>query len=293
MHPRPSRPSRGGFWSFLRAPKISPGGAQQASAGLHPFVPSAPTDPERAAERSTPAGPCLGTQRWRRLLFAHWSIPAADVQARLPPGLFVDTYRGEAYLGLVPFFMQRVRPRGLPPMPGLSWFLEFNLRTYVFDSQGRPGVWFFSLDCNQPVAVALARQWFHLPYENAAMTASVDRETCDFVSRRRAPQAETDRFTWSTPKQDSRAAVPGSLEFFLVERYRLFAVRADGTLMTGSVRHAPYRLQTPRLSRWSTSVAARAGFALQGAPASLLAADTVDVTVHPIEPVVRPPASLT
>lgn len=236
-------------------------------------------------ERTAPAGPCLGRQRWQRLLFAHWSVSAADVQARLPRGLFVDTHRGEAYLGLVPFFMQRVRPRGLPPLPGLSWFLEFNVRTYVCDAHGRPGVWFFSLDCNQPIAVKVARRWFHLPYEHAAMTARLDHGSCDFVSHRRGSPAPADRFTWHAPVQGGQPAAPGSLEFFLVERYRLFTSRADGTLLSGSVRHAPYSLHVPSVSGWSTAAAKLAGFNLEGPPASLLAADTVDVSIHPLRPI--------
>ncbi len=244
-----------------------------------------PTDTSRAAERTAPAGPCLGYQSWHRLLFAHWKVPAAAVQSRLPRGLFVDTHRGDAYLGLVPFFMQRVRPRGLPPLPRLSWFLELNVRTYVFDAEGRAGVWFFSLDCNQSLAVATARRFFHLPYEHATMAANVTEDTCEFSSRRRGVAALSDRFVWKAPTQGGRPAAAGSLESFLVERYRLFTVRSDGTPLTAGVRHAPYRLHEPVVRRWSTTVAELAGFTLRGPPDSLLAADTVDVAIHPIRPV--------
>jgi uncharacterized protein YqjF (DUF2071 family) len=247
-----------------------------------------PTDTGREAERNAPAGPCIGYQRWDRLLFAHWKVPAAAVQSLLPRGLFVDTHRGEAYLGLVPFFMQRVRPRGLPPLPGISWFLELNVRTYVHDAQGRPGVWFFSLDCNQSLAVAAARRFFHLPYEHATMTATVAGDTCDFSSRRRGVAALSDRFVWSAPTQGGWPAVAGSLESFLVERYRLFTARPDGTPLTAGVRHAPYWLHVPVVRRWSTTVAKLAGFTLRGPPDSLLAADTVDVAIHPIRAVLAP-----
>ena len=111
-------------------------------------------------------------QCWSGLLFLHWPVDPAMIQSRLPDGLFVDTYDNKAWLGVVPFFMDRVRPVMLPPVPGLSWFLELNVRTYVHDAQGRPGVWFFSLDCNQPLAVEIARRFFHLPYEHAAMKAA-------------------------------------------------------------------------------------------------------------------------
>jgi hypothetical protein len=245
-------------------------------------VPQPPIDYARVADRTAPAGPCLGFQRWHRLLFAHWTVPVAAIQTRLPRGLFVDTHAGEAYLGLVPFFMQRIRPRGLPPVPGLSWFLEFNLRTYVFDAQGRPGVWFFSLDCNHPLAVSVARRWFHLPYEHATIRATEDGDTCDFTSQRRGASAPADRFTWTAPTQGGSTAAVGSLEFFLAERYRFFAVRPDGVIVTACVRHAPYRLHATTADRWSTTVAGLAGFHLSGPPVSVLAADTVDVAIHPL-----------
>jgi len=92
-------------------------------------------------------------QRWRRLLFLHWDWDVAAVQATLPAGLTVDPWEGRAWLGVVPFRMEGVRPRFLPAMGGLSNFPELNVRTYVRDERGRAGVWFYSLDCAQPIAV--------------------------------------------------------------------------------------------------------------------------------------------
>jgi uncharacterized protein YqjF (DUF2071 family) len=101
---------------------------------------------------------------WRRLLFLHWAWEAAAVQATLPPGLTVETWDGRGWIGVVPFAMRRVRPRFLPQMGRLSNFLELNVRTYVRDAQGRTGVWFYSLDCSQSLAVWAARKFFGLPY---------------------------------------------------------------------------------------------------------------------------------
>jgi len=121
--------------------------------------------------REKPAGYPVMRQRWADLLFLHWRVPVEVVVERLPEGLHVDVFDGSAWLGVVPFFMDRVRPVLLPPVPGISWFMELNVRTYVHDDYGNPGVWFFSLDCNQPLAVEIARRAFHLPYEHAAMQA--------------------------------------------------------------------------------------------------------------------------
>ena len=111
-------------------------------------------------------------QSWRDLLFLHWEYAIAAIQATLPDGLFVDTFDGKAYLRIVPFFMRNVRPRFLPIVPGLSHFMELNLRTYVYDRSGVPGVWSCSLDANQGLAVKIARRLFQLPYQFARMTSS-------------------------------------------------------------------------------------------------------------------------
>jgi uncharacterized protein YqjF (DUF2071 family) len=223
----------------------------------------------------------VGRQRWSQLLFAHWKVAPRDVQAALPRGLFVDTFAGAAYVGIVPFAMQRVRPAWLPPLPWLSWFLELNVRTYVHDENGRPGVWFFSLDCNQPIAVVLARLFFHLPYLHARMAASTRAGSIHYEWRRESAAPAGGRFAW-TPGVRSGAAQPGSEEFFLVERYLLFAADRTGRLYSGSVHHRPYRVHGVTLAEFSTEPARLAGFDLAGKPDSVIGADPVDVSIFPL-----------
>ena len=128
-----------------------------------------PTMAQREAMRRRPKRGPVMYQRWYDLLFLHWAWDAAEIQATLPAGLTVDTFDGQAWLGVVPFAMSGVRPRGLPAVGGLSAFLELNLRTYVHAADGTPGVWFYSLDCEQRLAVMIARTLFGLPYRHARM----------------------------------------------------------------------------------------------------------------------------
>jgi uncharacterized protein YqjF (DUF2071 family) len=242
---------------------------------------AAPDLAARLALRERPAATAVGYQRWSELLFLHWKVDARAVQATLPPGLFVDTHQGEAYLGIVPFFMDRIRPAWLPPLPWISWFLELNVRTYVHDADGRPGVWFYSLDCNQPLAVAIARRWFHLPYFHARMSASRYDGAVQYQCERRAESAPVSRFAWRQGGE-SAPAEPGSLAFFLVERYLLFAADRAGRLHTGRVHHAPYRVHAPMVTELSTAPARQAGFELVGAPDSVLGAEAVNVAVYPL-----------
>ncbi len=202
-----------------------------------------PTQAQREAVRDRPARMAVMRQQWSGLGFFHWRVDAAEIAARLPDRLFVDTFDGEAWLGVVPFYMRGVRPAGLPPVPWLSWFLELNVRTYVHDGRGRAGVWFFSLDCNQPVAVELARRFFHLPYEHAAMTAARDGDgMIDYRCRRKGErEAALCRYP-DAGGMKTAAAEPGTLEWFLVERYLLFSADRRGRIFTGRVHHDPYRV---------------------------------------------------
>jgi uncharacterized protein YqjF (DUF2071 family) len=223
----------------------------------------------------------LGTQRWSDLLFLHWPVDVAMVQATLPPRLVVDTFDGRAYVGIIPFAMGRVRPRFLPPVPWLSWFLELNVRTYVRDARGTPGVWFYSLDCNQPVGVEIARRFFHLPYEHAHMQAQRHAGRMQYRCTRRGTSTPAWHFAWDLGSAGAPAP-PDTLEHFLVERYVLYSADRRGRLYQGRVSHTPYRVHTPTLHAFDTGPAVRAGFALQGAPVSVLAAEPVSVSIHPL-----------
>ena len=246
-----------------------------------------PTDAQRLAERERPAGRAVMRQEWEHLLFLHWAWDAAAVQRTLPAGLTVDTHDGRAWLGLVPFFMRRVRPAGLPAAPWLSDFLELNVRTYVHDARGRPGVWFYSIDCNRWPAVKVARRFFHLPYEHAAMTATIALEdgTVDYRARRHGAATES-RFRYRA-LDGGREAAPGTREFFLAERYTLFAHDARRhRLWSGRVAHAPYRLSSAHVPAWDDTMLRLAGFDPRGrAPDHVCAAAAVDVEVFPLKAV--------
>ena len=242
---------------------------------------SPPTPLQRLSCREVPAGRCIMRQRWSNLLFLHWPIDPACIRARLPKGLHVDTYGGKAWIGVVPFSMERVHPVGLPPLPWISWFLELNVRTYVHDDQGRPGVWFFSLDCNQPIAVEVARRFFHLPYNHARMSAKCDLGEINYRSLRRGA-AEESYFRYRPPV-DGKPAQEHSLEWFLVERYLLFATDGSGHIRCGRVHHTPYQIESADNSEWSAESIRENGFELPSdPPASMLVALPVDVSIYPL-----------
>ncbi|MGH9333712.1 MAG: YqjF family protein, partial [Vicinamibacteria bacterium] len=120
---------------------------------------------------------------WRDLAFVHWPVAPESLRGSIPSGLTLDTFQGDAWLGVVPFRMTGVRPRGVPPIPGLSSIVELNVRTYVV-AEEKPGVWFYSLDATSRLAVRGARVSFHLPYFDARMSVRRQEETIHYRSER-------------------------------------------------------------------------------------------------------------
>ena len=149
-------------------------------------------------------------QRWSNLLFAHWRVPETMLRELIPEPLQIDTFDGSGWIGVVPFEL-RVRPRFLPVVPKIAAFPEINVRTYV-TIDGKPGVWFFSLDATSPIAVRVARWQFNLPYFNAKMSCKPRDGGFEYASTRTDPGvgANFNGFYQATP--DVYLAEPGSLD---------------------------------------------------------------------------------
>lgn len=188
------------------------------------------------------------SQRWCDLLFAHWPVPMAALRSRIPERLEIETFDGTPWIAVVPFRMEAVRPRWLPSVPWLSAFPELNLRTYVRLGD-RPGVFFFSLDAANPIAVSLARRLFLLPYFRAEMTCEGRGDAVAYRSERVHRGAPSACFEGLYgPAGNVFRARPGSLEHFLTERYCLYASgasvgRASDDLYRGEIHHGPWPLQ--------------------------------------------------
>ena len=214
--------------------------------------------------------------RWNGLAFLHWPVPAAALAAFLPPGLTLDTFEGQAYLGVVPFQMDATRFRFAPPLPTASRFLELNVRTYV-TAGGRAGVWFFSLDAASWLAVRGARATFHLPYFDARMAWRADGEIRHYTSERTHRGAPGARFRGSyQPLGPPILAAPGSLEHFLTERYCLYAAGPRGVLR-GEIHHAPWPLRSGAATVEECDMTRLVGIDLAGPPPLVHTVDSIDV----------------
>lgn len=201
------------------------------------------TDLERLAVRERPDGQPLMHQTWGKLLFMHWRIEAKELRPLIPDPLEIDEFDGSAWIAVTPFTMWDIRafPPFVPPIPGLSSAHELNVRTYVHYDRV-PGVWFFSLDCNSAAAVLGARTFYHLPYFNAHIDLEEDGNTIDYsLARTDDPPASLEA-SWKVGKTIPFTH-PGSLEFFLTERYCLYSEEDNGELYRARIHHQPWPLQ--------------------------------------------------
>lgn len=188
-----------------------------------------------------PRGPWVMRQTWHDLLFAHWALDPPRLEAVIPRCLELDLFDGRAWLGIVPFRMTNVAPRGVWALPWISSFPELNLRTYV-RSDEKPGVYFFSLDAGNRLAVELARVLFRLPYYWASMHVEQRSDAIHYVSQRHRGRAARFVATYR-PTGPVVHAREGSLEYFLTERYCLYTVGATGDTFTVEIHHPPWPLQ--------------------------------------------------
>ena len=232
-----------------------------------------------------PAGRWSMTQSWHDLLFAHWPLPVDVLRPLLPPSLEIDTFEGEAWLGVIPFGMRNVRARYTPALPWFSAFPELNVRTYV-TLGGKPGVFFFGLEAANPIAVRAARRWFYLPYFDARMTIGYDENTVAYSSHRthhNSPPAEfSGRYH---PNSKIEPATRGTIEYWLTERYCLYAERKDGSLFRGEIHHTPWPLQRAEAEINTNSMASAAQIELPDTPPLLHFSENLDVLVWPLTPV--------
>ncbi|WP_248299410.1 YqjF family protein [Halorhabdus amylolytica] len=211
---------------------------------------------------------------WRDVFFIHWPVDPAVVEPTLPDSLAVDTFDDRAWLGIVGFRMADIRPRFAPL--GRS-FRELNLRTYV-RHDGDPGVYFYTLDADDRLGVAIARRLFALPYYRAAMTVRDRGGETRFRSERRhsgAPPATFDATI--DPRGERESVEPGTLEAFLVERYRFFTERR-GSIAVGEIDHEPWPLQDADVTIRDNTLFEASGFETAGEDPHVRYSPGIDVT---------------
>ena len=229
----------------------------------------------------TPDGPWVLAMSWHDLLFMHWPVSTDVLRPLIPPSLHLDTFDGDAWLGVVPFRMSGVRPRFLPGVPALSNFPELNLRTYV-SADGKPGIWFFSLDAHNPVAVRLARATFKLPYYDATMSCHSSGAEVRYASVRTHKGAPPAEFEGSyRPTGEVFESRPDTLENFLTERYCLYAADSNERVKRGDIHHHLWPLQRAEAETKTLDMTSQIGLELPDTEPLLHYAHRLDVVAWP------------
>ena len=229
-----------------------------------------------------PNAPWVFSQSWHHLLFAHWPVPPDALRPLIPGGLQLDTFEGQAWLGVVPFDIRSFKLRDLVPLPFMSAFPELNVRTYV-TGKDKPGVWFFSLDAASKLAVAGARAIYHLPYFNASMSVRVEGETVHYWSRRTHRNALPAEFVGTyRPTGPVYRSQPGTLDHWLTERYCLYAADRRGRLYRGEIHHHPWPLQPAEPEITTNTMAMAHGIHLPDLLPLLHYARRLDVAMWPV-----------
>jgi uncharacterized protein YqjF (DUF2071 family) len=219
-------------------------------------------------------------QTWEDLLFAHWRVPVEQVREHVPDGLEVDTHDGSAWISLTPFRLTALRARGTLPLPRVSSFLELNVRTYVSAGGEKPGIWFFSLDASSRLAVEAARRTYKLPYFHARMSATRRGEWIDYECARidEAGRVFSGRYR---PNGAVFHAEPGSVEWFLAERYCLYTTDERERVHRAEIHHALWPLQPAEAEIGLASISP---LDLRGDPVCHFSR-AQDVVIWPLEPV--------
>ncbi len=227
-----------------------------------------------------PERPWLMGQTWDDLLFAHWSLPPEALERVLPPQLPLETFDGRAWFGVTPFVVRAARARLTPPLPWLSRFPEMNLRTYV-NIGGRPGIYFLSLEAARLPAVFGARRGYRVPYFHADMDVSRDDGWIRYRSDRRQGDGPAAAFEGDyRPTGPVAPATPGTLDYFLAERYCLYTLDAERRVQRADIHHPPWPLQEAAAEIERNTMGRQIGVELEGEPL-LHFAQRQDVLIWP------------
>jgi uncharacterized protein YqjF (DUF2071 family) len=182
-------------------------------------------------------------QEWNQVLFFHWEIPAQTLLPLIPKGIGLDLFEGKAYISLVPFTMQKISPKYLPPFAPISDFHEVNLRTYVIND-GKPGVFFISIEAQKRISAFLSRRISGLPYETSVIRREKGKYSSSNLMKDFLLEIEY------AVKESIEAK--STLEKWLTERYALF-LEDNGKVYRYDIHHLEWKIRAIEVKKLKTN----------------------------------------
>lgn len=180
-------------------------------------------------------------QTWNDLLFAHYPIKLESLKSIVPNVLPLDSFNGMGWIGVVPFYVTNLRLRGLPSIAGTNRFPQLNVRTYI-KVEGKPGLYFFSLDAMNWLSVRMAKMFYHLPYVHADMEVKCNASNINYESRRRS-DPDFKLICSYRPIAEQYSSVEGSFEQWATDRYCLYTLNKKREPLRCDIMHHPWVLQ--------------------------------------------------
>jgi hypothetical protein len=190
-----------------------------------------------------PTGQWQYYQEWNNALFLHWIVPVELIRDLVPAELPIDTFEGKAWVSLVAFTMEKIRPRLLPSLNYISNFHEINLRTYV-NYKGKSGVYFLNIEAEKALSTFIARQLSGLPYEKAEIRRFVKGTDYSYTSVNKGKNFKFNTDFTLGNKIESKS----DLDKWLTERYSLY-LKKDNKLYRYQIHHAEWPLHNVAVNK--------------------------------------------
>jgi uncharacterized protein YqjF (DUF2071 family) len=196
----------------------------------------------------------VASQRWSRVTFLHWRVPASVLAPLMPAGVRPDEFDGTSWVGLIAFYLDRATLGAAPRIPYLGEFTEVNVRLYAVDERGRRGVVFLSLEASRLAAVLAARAAFSIPY----FWSRTSLRSIDGVEEYTASRMRGRGGTKMVVRPNQEPVSGDELAEFLTARWGLFTTRRGETIFLPN-EHEPWPLVGAELITLEDSLLEQAG----------------------------------
>jgi uncharacterized protein len=170
-------------------------------------------------------------QEWNKAIFLHWKVDVNELRKFVPSHLEIDLFENEAWVSVVIFTMEKIRPKHFPPFSPITTFEEINIRTYV-KYNGKSGVYFLSIEASNLLSCKIAKALSELPYRFSSMKRTLNTHSSS--NNKTEDKIEIKFNVLEDIKEKSE------IDKWLTERYALFQDDAKGNINEFEIHHVEW-----------------------------------------------------